>query len=279
MTLELRPIDQTNVDQLWDIIYANPIRHCYLASKLELYARDGFRNRGADIIGAFHGNQLESALLFGANLVPVELTPASIELFAETLIRQGRRCSSIVGARDEALELWNRIEHDWSPAREIRTSQLVFATSNRSIPSPDELVRYSTLSDLDVLFPACVDMFTEEVGISPTSVDGGYSYRARINELITSKRSFIRVDSGQVVFKTEVGCVGASVAQLQGVWVSPDHRGAGVGGHALSSVVKFVLDDIAPIVSLYVNDYNTSAIALYEKVGFKQVDQFATILF
>jgi predicted GNAT family acetyltransferase len=35
----------------------------------------------------------------------------------------------------------------------------------------------------------------------------------------------------------------------------------------------------APSVSLYVNDYNVRAVRTYERVGFRQVGTFATVLF
>jgi predicted GNAT family acetyltransferase len=36
---------------------------------------------------------------------------------------------------------------------------------------------------------------------------------------------------------------------------------------------------LAPVTSLYVNDYNARARATYERVGFRQVGTFATVLF
>jgi predicted GNAT family acetyltransferase len=36
---------------------------------------------------------------------------------------------------------------------------------------------------------------------------------------------------------------------------------------------------IAPVVSLYVNDFNIAARRAYEKVGFSQVSTFASVLF
>jgi predicted GNAT family acetyltransferase len=36
---------------------------------------------------------------------------------------------------------------------------------------------------------------------------------------------------------------------------------------------------IAPVVTLYVNDFNTPAKRSYERVGFRTVETFATILF
>jgi uncharacterized protein len=36
---------------------------------------------------------------------------------------------------------------------------------------------------------------------------------------------------------------------------------------------------IAPVVSLYVNDYNAAARQAYMKVGFREVGMFASVLF
>jgi predicted GNAT family acetyltransferase len=36
---------------------------------------------------------------------------------------------------------------------------------------------------------------------------------------------------------------------------------------------------IAPVTSLYVNGFNTRARSTYERVGFRQVGTFATVLF
>lgn len=279
MGLELRPIDALSVGQLWALINANPVRHTFVASRLEQHGLAGITRRTIEIIGAFDGQRLESAMLFGANLVPIETSQESQRLFSEVLARQGRRCSSIVGAANEVHQLWGILEPHWGTARAIRGNQPVMATQKRSALPVDDRVNYSTLMDLEILFPACVAMFTHEVGLSPLAKGGAISYRNRISELISSRRSFVRIDNDQATFKAEVGCVGAQVAQLQGVWVNPEMRSQGIGRHALATVVKYVLQDIAPTVSLYVNDFNRNAISMYEKVGFKQVDSFATVLF
>ena len=143
----------------------------------------------------------------------------------------------------------------------------------------DESVRFANGADLDDLFPVCVEMFTSELGVSPLR-DGGHSaYRARVSELVTSRRAFIKTANGQVVFKAEVGSVGVDVAQLQGVWLHPDLRGHGLSAPALAQVVHLVRQHIAPSVSLVVNDFNQPAIKAYNKVGFSREDTFTTILF
>jgi predicted GNAT family acetyltransferase len=122
-------------------------------------------------------------------------------------------------------------------------------------------------------------MFTEEVGVSPLAGDGGALYRARVEELIAMKRAWARFDSGKVVFKAEIGAATADVCQVQGVWVDPSLRSRGLGTTGTAAVVEQARATIAPIVSLYVNDFNLAARRAYEKVGFAQVGTFASVLF
>ena len=82
-----------------------------------------------------------------------------------------------------------------------------------------------------------------------------------------------------MVFKAEVGAATKHVCQLQGVWVDPRFRGRGLSIAGTAAVVDACLRDIAPAVSLYVNDFNLPARRAYERVGFSQVGSFASILF
>ena len=135
------------------------------------------------------------------------------------------------------------------------------------------------IDDIDALFPASVAMFTEELGISPLTPDGGAAYRRRVANLIRNGRTFVLVEDGDVLFKAEVGVVANGVAQIQGVWVDPSHRGQHLSEPAMAAVVIAAQQQFAPTVSLYVNDFNHAALATYRRVGFEQVGEFATVLF
>jgi predicted GNAT family acetyltransferase len=47
----------------------------------------------------------------------------------------------------------------------------------------------------------------------------------------------------------------------------------------LATVVREALRRFAPTVSLYVNGYNEPARRLYDRLGFRRVGTFATVLF
>ena len=131
----------------------------------------------------------------------------------------------------------------------------------------------------EAVFPAAVAMFREEVGIDPLVGDGGRSYRRRIADLIRHRRTYVVLHRGEVVFKADVGALFGAVAQIHGVWVSPEHRGRGLGRAGMAELVHQVRRDHAPQVSLYVNDFNEPARRAYAASGFRQVGELSTILF
>jgi len=279
MAHEIRALDAHSIDLVKNLIEQDPVRHCFLAARLEQNKQSRFRPSYPDLLGYFDDGNLKSVLMTGANIVPVNTSLIARQEFATVLNRSGRRSSSIVGPAEEVLDLWSRVSASWGPAREVRSNQPVLSMRTNSSVEIDHDVRYSNLSDLEDLVPACIAMFTEEVGISPTINGGGNAYRNRISELVSSRRSFVKYLGSELVFKAEIGTVGAGVAQIQGVWVKPEYRGKGISVSAMAAVVKLVLADVAPVVSLYVNDYNEVALKTYRSVGFEQVDTFATVLF
>jgi predicted GNAT family acetyltransferase len=202
-----------------------------------------------------------------------------VRAFAEKARRQGRRCSSIVGPAPAAMGMWELLEPTWGPAREVRANQPLMAIDGEPVIDADPLVRRVRPDEVDVLLPACVAMFTEEVGVSPLVGDGGALYRARVEELVALGRAFARIEDGIVLFKAEIGAATSEVCQVQGVWVQPALRGQGLGAAGTAGVVHLAQQDIAPIVSLYVNDFNHAARGAYERVGFRQIGTFASILF
>lgn len=47
----------------------------------------------------------------------------------------------------------------------------------------------------------------------------------------------------------------------------------------MAAVLRYALQDVAPVVSLYVNDYNTPARRAYSRVGFQESGAFMSVLF
>jgi predicted GNAT family acetyltransferase len=267
----------------------DPVASVLASSRLLQAAEQGVRRAGGELWGYAEDGALHAVCWVGANLVPVlgtsdpDVVSRALTAFADLGAARGRRCSSIVGAAEPVLGLWSRLRRSWPAEREVRAHQPSMVLDTDPRVAPDPRVRRSRPDEYDLVLPACVRMFTEEVGYSPASGPGG-PYEVRVRRLVEEGRSFVLVDRGtwrrpRVVFKAEVPAVALGVAQVQGVWVEPERRGERLSEGGMAAVVEATRADVAPVVSLYVNGYNTRAVRAYEAVGFREVGAYATVLF
>ncbi|GHC75348.1 N-acetyltransferase GCN5 [Nocardiopsis terrae] len=275
-TSAVRILGERDREAVSALLDTDPVGNVFVASRL---MTTGISGGGAEVWGHTERGRLTALCYSGANLVPVNAGPAAVRSFADHARWRGRRCSSIVGPVEAVNDFWQQVTPAWGPARVIRASQPVLEIDGPPEVAPDPLVRRVRIHEINTLVPACVAMFTEEVGVPPDSGDGGALYRARVEELVRTGRAFARIEDGRVVFKAEIGAVTRHACQVQGVWVHPDLRGRGHSSAGMAAVVNYALAEIAPRVTLYVNDFNAPARATYQRVGFRQVGEVMSVLF
>ncbi|CAM5793132.1 GNAT family N-acetyltransferase [Cellulomonas persica] len=284
-----RVLDDVDLGAALEVCALDPVGSVLATARIEHARATRLSATGGALWGFQHGGALVAVCWAGANMVPVvpvhdpAVVSAALDAFATTAARQGRRCSSIVGPAPAVLGLWDRLRAVWPGVREVRHDQPSMVIDHAPARVADPAVRRSRVEEFDAVLPACIAMFTEEVGYSPASGPRG-PYETRVRSLIEQGRSFVRMDPDEhgvprVTFKAELGAVAGGVAQVQGVWVAPHRRGLRLSEHGMAAVVDLARTQVAPVVSLYVNDYNARAIAAYRAVGFRQVGSYATVLF
>ena len=259
------------------LVAEDPVTNVFVASRLDA----GVLNPGSPgLLWGWPGDAPTALLHIGANLAPVVTDAAPLPAFVEAAGRR-RTCQSIVGASWCVLPLWRALGERWgktySQVREVRPRQPVMAIRGQPRIAADPRLRPITAADFESYFAASVAMYTEEVGADPIA-GGEASYRSYCRWLVDSGRAFGIVEDGRVVFKTDVGAASGSVAQIQGVWLDPSLRGRGLSEPAMAAVTEYVLAEYST-ACLYVNDFNVRAIRCYERVGFEQVGESATVLF
>lgn len=273
----VRALGSGDLDLVHEVLDREPHVDVFVRHRVDSTRLDR-RTFGGELWGYFENSACVSLLHVGANVVPAQATPESIDAFAERLLAHGHRPSSLVGPARSVLPLWAQVESSWGPARSPRPVQPFMVISNDSPVRPDRRVRQVALDEVDVLYPACVAMFTEEVGVNPETVSARGGYLARVTQLVTMGWAWAIIENDTVLFKAEVGAATDAACQIQGVWVHPDLRGTGIAVPAMAAVVRQVRRMVAPTVTLYVNDHNTPARRTYDRVGFEQVETFASIL-
>ncbi len=256
----------------------DPAANCFVAGRIEEGALHSMPGALIGVPG--EDGSLRALAWASANLVPVECDRGAVEAIAHKVRRWRRQCASIFGPIDQVAGLWDRLGPTWGPARTIRREQLLMSTAVDPGDwglTIDERVRPARVDEVDLVLPASAAMFTEEIGYPPF-IGSSTNYRSVVAGLVRLGRTFVWVEGGRVLFKADIGSVGVDAAQIQGVWLAPHLRGRGLATPLMAAVTSAVLQGIASEATLYVNDFNTAAIATYEAIGFRRVGTFATIL-
>jgi uncharacterized protein len=276
----VRALRSGGVDAALELALTEPVTNTLAGARLAELLRSPSLSQEFSVVG--EEQRPEGVLWHGVNLAPLSASPRALEDFGHHMASRSRRSSSVVGDRRAVEALWEPLAAPWGvDVREYRWSQpLLLADDPADAPRLLPVgLRAAVPGEEQIVFPAAVAMFREEVGVDPLAGDGGRSYRARIAELIRTRRTYVVIEDGEVRFKADVGSLFGPVAQIHGVWVRPDQRGRGLGRAAMAELVRQVRRDHAPQVSLYVNDFNEPARRAYAASGFRQVGELSTILF
>jgi predicted GNAT family acetyltransferase len=268
----LRLLSEDDFKDALEFLQRDPLINVYLISRLleeRLLAGAQIavvRYNGAIVLVASLATNI---VLAGDPSVSRQITDAAVALVGDRILNRMLPVRAIISPQHLVETLWNVLRTRLDPPTVVRLNQPVYALPKR-LDYPDlTLARYSVIRDLDPLVPACAAMHKEEVGLDPLERDAA-GYRERIRELIDKKRSVIRVLDGRIVAKCEYSAVTPEAVQLMGVWTHPSYRRRGLSRELLREVCGH-LSRRSKIVTLFVNDFNRPAVALYESLGFRHI--------
>lgn len=250
----------------------DPLINVYLISRLleERFASS------TQMVEVRHNRQVVVIASLATNIVlaadpaaPADSIDGAISVIAERILTRMLPVRAIISPAYLVDALWKRLHSRVDPPTVVRMNQPVYAMRG-TVDLPDlTTVRYSTPRDLEGLVPACAAMHKEEVGIDPLERDSA-GYRERIRELVDKKRSVIRLHDRTIVAKCEFSAVTSEAVQLMGVWTHPNFRRRGFGRELLREVCGHLARN-GQSVTLFVNDFNQPAVALYETLGFNKI--------
>lgn len=268
----LRLLSEDDIRDALQFLQRDPLINVYLISRLieerTLAATQIVivRYNGAIVLVASLATNI---VLAGDPSISDDITASAISLVADRIITRMLPVRAIISPAHLVEWLWTDLRTRIDPPTVVRMNQPVYAL-RKHFDYPDLTdARYATMRDLDQLVPACAAMHREEVGIDPLERDA-VGYRERIRELIEKKRSVVRVLDNIIASKCEYSAVTNEAVQLMGVWTHPRYRRRGLSKALLREVCGHLFRK-GKVVTLFVNDFNRPAIALYESLGFQPI--------
>ena len=273
----VRALTTADRDEALELCAQDPAANVFVAARIE---EGALRSSPGSLLGFRNEGRLRSMCWVSANVVPVECDAEAAQAFATRIRRWHKGCASIFGPSEQVLALWQVLEHSWGRARAVRAYQPLMATaqpSSKAGVAADPRVRFARLEEVDIVMPAAAAMFTDEIGYPPYR-GSSRGYRALIAGLIADRHTVVWVENDEVLFKADVGSAAVNAAQIQGVWLTPRLRGQGRSKALMAAASDLILEHVAPLATLYVNDFNLAARATYRAIGYREVGAFTTIL-
>lgn len=254
------------------LLAEEPHLNVYLMYLLE---RDALMRRS--VVGAVNDEKLVGVAYIGRQIVLAgEL--AAAEAFAG--YSAGIPRPKAITAPTPLVDcFWDRLPAWHRSARLIREHQPVMAVDRstlKCVHAASVQVRRATLADINVVVKNSGEMIAGELDSDPRL--HAAEFEANIRSMIESDLWWLGEYDGEVAFLCHIGSWSSLTAQMQGIWSLPHLRNKGIATAAFSAICNRLLD-IVPSLCLYVNDFNYTAIALYERLGYVRVGEFRTILF
>jgi predicted GNAT family acetyltransferase len=218
--------------------------------------------------------ELTGVALIGRYILFETRSDGAIKAFAD-LAQDCRNAHMLLGEQDEVETFWSYYaDGGQSPrlyCREYLFEQRWPVEVKQEVPG----LRLATMDDLDLIVPAHAQIAFDESGIDPLQVDPE-GFRKRCARRIEMGQSWVLVENGRLLFKTEVVTDTPETIYLEGIWVAPHERGKGIGSRCMSQLSRsFLLRSSS--VCVLVNERFKSAQAFYKKAGFKFIGHYDTI--
>jgi uncharacterized protein len=254
-------------NSLTNVIMAGFIRDNGFASPL---------NRGVFYTCRDEKNQLEGVALVGHTVLFEAFNDRAIEAFA-ALVRRQSSTHLLMGEHNAVERFWSHYaEEDESPRL---VCPILFLKRSEQFCEQPEVpdLRPAGRKDLEHVVQAQAAMAFEISGVDPLKKDPA-GFRERYLKRIEKKRVWVVMENNRLLFKADVVADTPAAAYIEGIYVSPEERGKGVGRRSLLGLGRTLMAR-GKAIYLFVESQNTRTKSFYLKLGFTVAGQYDLLYF
>jgi predicted GNAT family acetyltransferase len=262
-----------------DFLRSRPVQHT-----VQLSVAETLRVNGASVYGddapAFGWLRLASGEIAAAMLqtppYPVllsRLPEGSVQPLARALAARGRQLPGVTAAEDDATAFaaaWTGLVGGSAREHE-RTRLFRLARLEPPVPAPAGAARVAASGDRDLL-ESWLAAFTEEAGVISARADV-------VGDRLSYGGLTLWEDDGAAVSMAGVNRLVAGTARVGPVYTPPELRRRGYAGGVTAAVSQAALDAGASNVVLFTNLANPTSNALYQRLGYRAVEDRVMLTF
>jgi uncharacterized protein len=264
---------RTDEAEVIEFLAARPLHTVFMMGLIRDNGLLSPRNRGSFYGSRNYAGQLEGVALIGHATMVEAHTENSLISFAR-VARNCRGAHLIRGEQESIRVFWTYYAGGGADPRSVAGEHMYELVEPAQQPD-DVNLRAATSGDLEKVVAVNSAMAQDEGGSNPLKRDPS-GFRNRTARRLEQNRVWVLMEDNRLIFKADVVSQTPAVTYLEGIYVHPEERRKGHALRCLTKLSSILLADTKSIC-LTVNDRNKSAVALYEKVGFKFHSNYETI--
>lgn len=234
------------------------------------------QNRGRFYVCRNEGNKLEGVALIGHSILFEAFSEGAIEGFA-SVVRRGLPPHLLMGEHAAVQRFWSYYADQGQGPRHV--CPVLFLRHGKQFEQRSNVpgLRLAVPEDLEIIVRAQAAMAFETSGVDPLQKDP-VGFRQRYLRRIDKKRVWVLTNGRRLIFKLDVIADTPDATYIEGVYVTPEERGKGVGQSCVNAVGHELLDHTKAIY-LFVENENTRNTAFYLKLGFDIAGNYDLLYF
>ncbi len=259
---ELRPLTAEELPQILSYLAADPLRNLILIGFLKsagpyddktVFAFwEGGVQKGVGLLGSV------AAWAGGAEVAHALGQEAREKTAASQL-------NTVVGPTNE-VDIFLQASQDSRPGKtETQFLYLLHRGELNVTSSGFVSLRPARREEFAELFRIHTDLYSELVGRPLPEPEAS---KQRLLFRIERGRIWIACERYKIVFKADLACETGEMVLIEAVWTTPDLRGHGIGGKALTALCAHLLETY-PILCLFLGKNRPDLERFYERIGFK----------
>lgn len=269
----LQALNDQHKPELMEFFAARPLQTFIQTSWINDNGVSSAHNRGT-----FYGyrnaqKQLEGVALIGHITLVEAQSDNALRAFAH-VTQKCAAAHTVLGDAEQMGRFQNYYQQGGIAPRLICRELLFEKRAKENVVTVPSL-RRATLEELELIVPVHAQSAFEESGVNPLDVDPR-GFRQRCARRINLGRTWVAVEDDDLKFKADVISDTPEIVYLEGIYVSPEHRGNGFGARCMTQLTNLLLER-TNAVCLLVNETNTSAQNCYRKAGYQFRDYYETL--
>jgi len=231
-------------------------------------------NRGNFYAYRNRRGELEGVALIGHITMFEANSSDAIAAFAG-LTQNCKSAFVVLGEKQRVSRFMSYYTQEAPPPRLVCRELLFEQRSRQPLDGLMPSLRRATPEELDLVVPVHAQMFLEETGVNPLDRDPS-GFRRRCARRIQQGRVWVCIEGGRLLFKADVISDLAEVNYLEGVYVSPESRGEGLGSRCMRHLSNVLLTNTKS-VCLLIKEEKSAAQACFSKSGYKLREYYETV--